>query len=457
MAKERKYIIMLVLLACILLVTPSTIRMLQHNSYMSNSEAYNNIRIYNQGDTKYDSLQGRSIPLNIINLIRLNDYAKQILFNIIPILLGLLTVALAYLILQKQNISEKIIITIVILIIVSPIFIYTFTDYKIYSFIIFLNMLGLYFLMHENVMFSSATFAIIPFIDPFSGIVTLALLLTYMFSNHKHRTNTKIISIVLLTSVVLSIILNTYYGYNALHMFRFNMHNILTDIGADIGVSFSIVILTTIGLILLWENGWRTLVTYIILLLFIVASLFNDTIRIYLNFILMIYAGFAFMYLNKRKWSISIIKKTTVLLIICSIFFSTLVYMTKLTKSEPTPEYVDGLKFIKEQSLPTEVVLSSPVNGYIVEYYTERMVLVDESTKYRDNKKYVDMENITSSRNLERTEKMLKEYNIKYIIVDSEFEPYLIERDGLLFLIETSHKFTSIYKNDRIEVWMYNG
>jgi len=457
MAKERKYIIMLVLLAGILLVVPSTIRMLNHNPYMTNSEAYNNIRLYDQGDVKYDSLQGHSIPLNIINLIRLNDYARQILFNIIPIILGLLTVALIYLILHKQNISEKTIIAIVVLIIVSPIFTYVFTDYKVYSFIIFLNMLGLYLLMDENVMFSSAAFAIIPFIDPFSGIVTLVLLLTYMFSNQKHRTNIKITSIALLTAVVLSLILNTYYGYNILHMFQFNLHNVLTDIGANIGVSFSIIILTTIGLILLWENGWRMLVTYVALLLIIVASLFNDTIRIYMNFVIMVYAGFAFMYLNKRKWSISIIKKTTVLLIICSIFFSTLVYITKISRSEPTPEYIEGLKFINNQSLSTEVILGSPTNGYITEYYTERMVLVDESTQYRDTQRYIDMENITSSRNLERTEKLLKQYNIKYIIVDKEFEPYLIEREGLLFLIETSQKFTSIYKNSKMEVWMYNG
>jgi len=457
MTKEKTHIIILMLLAGILLVTPSTVRMLGHNTYMTNSEAYNNIRLYNQGEIKYDSLQGHSIPLNIINLLRLNDYSRQILFNIVPIILGLLTVVLAYLVLHKQNISERTIVTIVALIIVSPIFIYAFTDYKVYSFVIFLNMLGLYFLMQDNIMFSSAAFAVIPFIDPFSGIATLALILTYVFSSQKHRTSTKITSIVLLTAVFISLVLNTYYGYNILHMFRFNIHNILTDIGADIGISFSIIILATVGLILLWENGWRTFLTYALLLIFVAISLFNDTMRIYMNFVIMIYAGFAFIYLNKRKWSISIIKKTTVLLIICSIFFSTLVYITKVTKSEPTPEYIEGLKFINEQSLPTEVILGSPANGYIIEYYTDRMVLVDDTTKYRDSQKYIDMENISSSRNLDRTEKMLKEYNIKYVIVDNEFEPYLKDKEGLLFLIETSQKFTSVYKNTKMEVWMYNG
>jgi hypothetical protein len=131
--------------------------------------------------------------------------------------------------------------------------------------------------------------------------------------------------------------------------------------------------------------------------------------------------------------------------------------MTKIVRSEPTPEYIDALNFIKAQSLPSEVILSNPTNGYLIEYYSERMVFVDDSTKYYDRTKYDNMSVIASSRNLERTEKLLKDYNIKYILIDQEFEQYLKEKEGLLFIIDTSNKFTSIYKNSHVEVWMYNG
>ncbi len=457
MINEKKYLILLVLLAGIILLAPATIRLLDHNNHMINSEAYNNIKLYNQGDIKYDSLQGHNIPFNILNLIRLNDTARQILFNIIPILLGLVSIVLIYLVLHKQNVSEKTIIAIILLIIVSPIFSYTFTNYKIYSFIIFLNILGIYFLMNDKFMFSSAAFVIIPFIDPFSGLATIALLLIYLLSHQKHHTSTKITIMALSAAVLLSLILNVFYGYKLLNLFIFNIHNILTDIGANIGISFSIIILTIIGLILLWEDGWKTLVTHTALLFLFALALFNDTIRIYMNFIMMMYVGFAFMYLNRRKWSIAIIKKTTILLIICSIFFSTLVYNTKLIQSEPSPAYVEALKFIKNQSLPTEVILGSPGNGYMIEYYTDRMVFLDNSRKIYNPKIYSDLEIIATSRNLERTEKLLKEYNLKYILIDKEFKQYLSEKEGLLFIIETSNKFTSIYKNENIEVWMYTG
>jgi len=453
---EKRNIILLILIAAALLIAPYIVRSFNHNDQMINSDAYYNVRVYNQGDTNYDSLQSRDTPINIINLVRLNDFVRQILFRIVPIVLGLLTVLLAYGILRKQNISERTIHAIIALIITSPIFIYVFTDYKIYSFVIFLNMLGMYFLLQNKTLPSGIVLAIIPFIDLFSGFVTAILLLIYSISSPKNKTNIQITSMILFTSIVLSAIINIYYGYNLLHILQFNIHNILTDIGAGVGVSFSIIILTVIGMILLWENGWRNLVTYILLMLVTAASLFNDTIRIYLSFIIMIYAGFAFIYLNKRKWSIAIIKKTTLLLIICSIFFSTLVYTTQLVRSDPTPGYVDALVFLKNQSLPTEVILSSPVDGYFIEYYSDRAVFVDDLTRYYHNKKYSDLDVIASSRNLERTENLFKEYNIKYVIIGKEFEPYLREKEGLLFLIETSNKFISVYKNSDVEIWMYN-
>jgi hypothetical protein len=423
---------------------------------MVNSESYYNLRLYNQASTNYDSLQGRDVPLNIINMLRLNDFTRQILFRVVPILLGLLIILIMYLVLHKQNISERTIHAIVALTITSPIFIYVFTDYKLYSFIIFLNMLGVYFLMQNKILPSSVVFSIIPFIDLFSGIVTATILLVYIISNPKNKNNVRLTAIILATSIFLSSIINVYFGYNLLHMFRFNIHNILVDIGANIGISFSVIILTIIGMILLWENGWRNLVIYILLTLIVIIALFNDTIRVYLNFILMIYAGFAFIYLNRRKWSIAIIKKTTILLIICSLFFSTLVYTTQLVRSDPTSEYVDALLFLKNQSLETEVILSSPNEGYFIEHYATRAVFVDDLTRYYNFKKYSDLEIIATSRNLERTENILKENNIKYVVIGKEFEPYLKEKEGLLFLIETSHKFVQIYKNSAVEIWMYN-
>jgi hypothetical protein len=453
-----KYIILLVLFAGILLVIPSLVRTFNNNPYIINSEAYHNIRIYNQdGNTNYDSLQGHDIEMNILDMIRLGDTGKYILFRIVPMILGLLTVVFTYLVLKKHNATEKVILAILALMIVSPIFLYIFTDYKTYSFIIFLNVLGLYFLSDHKAMFSGITLGIIPFIDIYAGILTLLLLMVYIFASSRNHASSRITSIVILTAIILSIIINIYYGYDIWHLLHFESQNIITDIGADIGLSFSVFIIAIIGLILLWENGWRNLITYILMILFVILSFFNTTTRIYMNFILIIYAGFAFVYLNRRKWSITIIKKTTILLIICSIFFSTLVYNTRIIRSEPSPEYIDALKFVSNQSLPSETIVDYPGYGYMTEYYTGRRVFVDDDTKYYDSERVAALDTLATSRNLDRTESIMKKYDLKYIIVSQEFNTYLKDKEGLLFLMDTSQKFKSIYKNDAVEVWMYIG
>ena len=63
--------------------------------------------------------------------------------------------------------------------------------------------------------------------------------------------------------------------------------------------------------------------------------------------------------------------------------------------------------------------------------------------------------NISSSRNLEKTDKMFRDNNIHYLFIDKELKKYLEEKQGLLFLMDTSHKFVKIYSNNKVEIWMY--
>jgi hypothetical protein len=452
---DKKNILIIVLLAGLVLVSPQIIRYLNGNTYAINGETYESMRLQEQNNHKYDYLEGRNIPFNILNILSVNEYTSEILFNITPIILGIISVALAYLILKNHGINEKTNMTILILLIVSPIFLYTFIDYKNYPFIIFFNILGMYFLSKSQTLPSSIFFGIVPLIDAWSGIITLILLLTYKITNTSKKTHINMVMIAIASSSIVSIILSIYNNYNILRLVELDIHNILTDIGSNIGFSFAIIILTTIGLILLWERGVHTLITYILLISMIVLGLFNDTIRIYLNFIIVIYAGFAFIHLNKRKWSISIIKKTTVLLIICSIFFSSLVYITKTVRSDPDSNYIEALLAVQKQAIPGETILSHPNSGYMIEYYTNITVFSDHTTKNYDSQKYKLVETLASSRNLIKTEEILKKYNIRYIIIDKEFKSYLQEYEGLTYIIETSGKFTQIYESEGVNIWMY--
>lgn len=453
-----KMLILLTLLAGMLLVIPYTLRIINGNPYIINSESYYYHRIYQQEQTtNYDAIQDRMMPINIIQTIPHDNILVIVLTRILPFLLGMAVIVLGFLILHSYNISERNIYAILILLIVSPIFIYVFTDFNPYNITIFLTLLALYLMLKQHHLLSVIALAFIPFIEIYSAIIVCIFMMIYFVVNRKNVKNWKIILPILAASLLISIILNSLSGYNIIHLFPIEKSNIITDIGADIGYSFSALVLSLIGLIILWDKGWKNLIIYSSILLSLVISVFNSTVRIYLDFILVVYGGFAYIYLTKRKWSIQIIKKVTMLLIICSIFFTTVLYVTQMIKSNPDTNYVDALLFIKKQSLPEEKILSSEENGYIIEYYSGMPAFIDGKTLQYNPSAISVSESILSSRNLENTEAMLEANNIKYIFIDSTYMQYLEEKQGLLFLIETSQKFKDIYRNEKITIWMYLG
>lgn len=443
---ENTKILLILLLAGALILSPYAFRIFQGNPYMINSEAYYNIRVAGE-----DTLQDRTMPFSILDLFDQNN----VLFNkILPLLAGILCVGLSIMIMKRHNISEKNTTAITLILISSPIFLYTFLDLKYFSFSIILSLLTIYLISSKRNILSAIPLVLIPFFDFYSSLIAIVLVLLYILLTAKNYKNYRIIIILGAASFIAALLLNNYMGYSVFRL-PIEKTRLITDIGAEVGFSFSSMILTLIGMILLWEKGLKNLLVYMLIIAMFSLSVFNTTLKAYVNFILVVYAGFAFVYLTRRKWSIQIIKKVTLLLIICSIMFTTILYATRLSEMEPTPEYVDAMKFIKDQSFEDETVLSSIENGYMISYYSERSVFIDEKTNIYEPKRIAIYNNLTTSRNLEKTESILKEYSIRYIFIDEPFRQKLEADEGLLFIIENSQKFKDIYKNEDIEIWMY--
>lgn len=443
---ENTKTLLILLLAGALILSPYAFRIFQGNPYMINSEAYYNIRVSGE-----DALQDRTMPFSILDLFNQNN----IIFNkILPLLLGILCVGLSIMVMKRHNISEKNTTAITLILISSPIFLYTFLDLKYFSFAIILSLLTIYLISSKRYLFSAIPLVLIPFFDFYSSLISIVLVALYILLTAKNYNNYKIMIILGIVSFIAALLLNNYLGYSVTRI-PLEKTRLITDIGAEAGFSFSSMVLTFIGMILLWDKGLKNLLVYIMIIIIFGLSAFNTTLKAYVNFILVVYAGFAFVYLTRRKWSIQIIKKVTLLLIICSIIFTTILYATKLSETEPTPAYVDALRFIKDKSLEDESVLSVIENGYIIEYYSERRAFIDEKTNIYEPKRLAVYNNLTTSRNLEKTESILKDYSIKYIFVDKAFRQKLEADQGLLFIIENSQKFKEIYKNEEVAVWMY--
>ena len=138
-----------------------------------------------------------------------------------------------------------------------------------------------------------------------------------------------------------------------------------------------------------------------------------------------------------------------------SALLSPLVFITKTSNLAPDADYVDAMLFIKKQSNPEEKILSSPDNGFMLQYYTDRATYLDDKSSMFDKELLIELSNLTSSRNLERTENILRKNNLRYVFIDKDFKQFLEQEEGLLYIIETSNKFTNIYKSNKAEVWLY--
>src|SRR3989339_559075 len=392
--RESIKITLIIIISGIILILPNTIRALNNNQYMINSDSYYTLRTYNQ---QFDGLQQRPLPFSIFHYIPL--FENIVIARVLPLLLGIMTALLSYFILRKHNMPEKNINAIIILLIVSPIFIYTFSELKLYAVALALTLLCILLLSYKKIALASILFIIIPLIDIYASILSLVFVFIYIALSNKSLKNNLIFILIALISVAAAIGINYFFNYPIFKYIPIESPNLLSDTG--------------------------------------------------------IKNGFAFIYLNRRKWSIQLIKRVTILLIICSILFTTILFITKTSNLAPDADYVDAMLFIKKQSNPEEKILSSPDNGFMLQYYTDRATYLDDKSSMFDKELLIELSNLTSSRNLERTENILRKNNLRYVFIDKDFKQFLEQEEGLLYIIETSNKFTNIYKSNKAEVWLY--
>ncbi|MFA5797140.1 MAG: hypothetical protein WC916_03845 [Candidatus Woesearchaeota archaeon] len=456
---RKDYLIIgaIILGAVLLLLIPLAMRALQGNYTIAGGESYHQLWLFEgrQGANQFiDPMTGTSMPINIIHFV---SSSSPLLFIGVMTFLGALTLILFTLLLREHAISTKNSIIILLLLATSPIFIYLFSGITIYAFSIVLTLLAFLLLSRKLTFFGIIPLIILPFVDFYWALFTLLILIVYMVGTGSTPKSFTYALLFLVSAIIASFIGNATIGHDLFTDLVFSGSSIITDIGADPGFSFSMIILSIVGLVLLWERGLRNVFVYAIIGLFIFGAFFNNLIRIYLGFILVIYAGFAFSYLKKRKWSIQLIKKTTLLLILCAILFSTLFYVTKIIRSEPTSEFIDATQFIATQSQPGEVVFTTPENAYLVTYYTKLETFINPVRAEREPLRLVLFENITVSRTLEYTQSVFTQNHVRYIFIDQSFEDYLNGKNGLIFLMQTSQSFVKVYENEGFTVWMYTG
>ena len=461
---EKKNLMYLFLISLAILVLILTIRF-AHNPHLIGSESYSNLKesdnLFQNGISNIIQLLGDSeYTFNFIHLFLFKIPTNVIFLMIIPVILGLSSVFLFVLILINFKINSKLIYISTGFYIFSPIFLKSFTTLSSSSFISFFVLLGAWFFIKKRLLLSSVSISPLIFINPPIMILTIISFFIFGLAKNINKKLLLINSLILLFITLVSYFA-LYYGKFIPNLFFFENNRLLeiiSDFGANGGITAFHILLSIIGFIIIWSKKREQKPYFLSLLLISTISIYVPNGIILMNFIVCYFSGYLFYLLYISSWELKSIKDITLMLIIYGVLFSSISFGVRLIESTPTIDQIEGLTFLNDKS--PGVVLSHYSNGNYIKYFSNKEILLDDSIFFiKDYNLHLNKTNeIFYSRNIENTISGLNEMNIKYFFIDGFMKDGLVwekRNEGLLFLLDHSNEFNQIYKKNNIEIWEF--
>lgn len=460
--KKQAFVISLIV-AVIFLAIPH-LRIITNPGFIS-SESYYHLRIMETIEEKGIIMKDvmvfgeRPYVFNLSHYLFFKLYPK-IMIRLAPFIFGILTALIFYKILDNFKIKDKQKLLIFLLFVSSPVFIYIFSTFNSYFIALFLTVAAFYLTMRNKFGYSLLLILLIPFFNMTFVPIIIGLLLFYYLKSKEYKK-------CLISCIPLFIISSILY----VSVFRYNLpevaffantsfsKNLVSDFGSFYGFSAFFLILTAIGVFVLWEKKKEYINLYILGSTFFVLSIYFSFLNIFLNFIFSFFAAAGLISIMQRKWEYKLIKNATILLILCGLLFSTTSFINRLYDIEPTTAQINGMGYLS--LFPKqETVFSHYKNGYLLEYISGLPVILDENFVITDNvnERYNDTQTIFYSRDLEHTKALLDKYNVGYIWIDESMKSGLVwnkKDQGLLFLFRNEETFKNTYSFEGAEIWKY--
>lgn len=446
---KQKTMMTLFAFSIIFLTLVSVIRMIKEHTYMD-TETYYYMQNIRTGD--------HFSPLSFLSTLQ----NPEPLIYVTPILLGIFSLFIFYRILLLLELKNQEVIFSMILIILSPSFINTFTSFKTITFIMPLALLFFQSII-KNKHLTSALMVLSVSLFNFLASIPLFLVLTF-FVLKSGQSKLKKISLSLLTLLVLIAEYFVLFQNDKPLKFLINDPKFMVSEFGFYTISTFAIILAIIGFfsLLLKKKANLPLLTLSgVTILFLFTSLvLTDTIHIFALFIYL-YAGLGAYQIYNHNWDLKLLKTLTIMLLFYGILFSALSSSTMMISSPPGEWEKQSLKIFNSMDYPKAKVLSTPKNGFLIQSELNMPVMLDEYDYYPyDNEKLSeDINTIFYSRDLDQTSVILKNQGIRYIYITPSMkngEVWTKNDEGLLFILGHSSDFNKILEYRGVEIWRYN-
>ncbi|MDP3918349.1 MAG: hypothetical protein Q8Q35_00390 [Nanoarchaeota archaeon] len=447
----------IIILAIVILLAVLLIRGSQPGT-----EAYLNMRLA-ENPALYDDLSfsGRVAAYEWGTPLVLS-LAPHFLAYALPILLGILSIFVFERILKKIIGSEIVRNISLILFVISPTFIYTFSSANNFFIPFFLSLITFsLFINEKRKMLTIPLLLILPL---FSIVITTGLLLVmfcYTFFENKNRT--RLFLLLLIIGLIVSL------GYFGFFIYKTGVigqtiiedssnftlfKDFIYDLGMPFGIGMFIFIMGILGIMNKWEEKYSKLFIFFSIAILGIFSFFRSESLLLLNLFVIVFASIGFVDLLDRRWSSSKFRDFVLLIVILGFLFSGVSQITSLINSQPDKGMINAMNYLSNQD--QGVVFSDYSRGVWINYAGHKNVL-DENYLFIEDaeERFDDMNALFYYRELNNSTAILDKYNINYIWIDENYKEDVWEYDteGLLFISEYTSNFYKIYDKEGVVIW----
>jgi hypothetical protein len=438
---QRSYFL---LLALILLMIPLLSNYIHGKPIIMGEESYYHLSQIDQIGLK----NFYYYPLKLVLDILPNTW-----WFVIPIFLAMASIILFIEIIRKTTISRNVVFFFLLIFIISPTFIYTYTTLSAYSFYLFLILLGFFTLSQENKKIRQL--AIIPFLlatlfDLYSSVFLIVILMGYFYlaRTEKSGYNHLLIGLTTLTSLFNYFVLKIPFVLGPFHLEQ-KIPDLISDLGGLSGINFFTLIIAFFGLATTWKRK-NFYIFYLFIPLVIVGYLYNTQTIFHLTLMTVFFASTGFIKIFQRNWDLAALKKLTFFLLLLGLVFSTLTYVERIQDYGPTFSDAETLLWVKNNAQVDGKILSVPENSYYISYYSKNNPLFN----LKDKKSINITKTALTSLYIGELFPILEENNVSIIYINKKVKEQLSEEQGFLFLLK-NERFKIIHSHKDSEVWLF--
>ena len=388
------------------------------------------------------------------------QYFPNYVSIIIQLVLGIASIWFIYSILSSFIKKREVVFICVLLVVLSPFFLYSFVRLTPFVFISFFLSLAVQLYIKNKEKSSLILFILISLlgIHYLIGVVSILFCLnnfrnrknaytknTYTRNTYGKITYCKFLIVIGALYYLITYLLNL--SPPGMYAPRFmQLTSLFTGLGDATGYGTFFILLAFLGIFMLWKERKDYWYMYLFAFLFGIYGLFFTEVRIFSHIFLLFFSAQGLLHIIYRKWNLKLIKKMSLFVIFLGLLFSSLSFIDRESVHRPVP-------YIKEiaMELPKGIVLTDLDIGHVIQYYSKNPVLYTTTNPYDIEKSKI----LFSSRNIEITIRILEEFNVDLILITKNMKDEIFsEEQGLLFLLENSKRFKKIHSSSNVDLWV---